>query len=265
MDKATLIGAFFAMFTLIGGMILKHADPMMLISPAALVIIFVGTFACIFIGFPMSEIKKVPTLLKITFKQEKTVSEQELLPKFIEWARIVRKEGIIGLEQEAKEIDVPLLKKGFDMILEGQDSKEVQEMLELDLEATSERHAGYAQIFTQAGAYAPTLGVLGAVMGLISALGNLSDINAVGQNISAAFMATIWGIFSGYVMWAPIAQNLKRKSAREIQVGYFIIKGIVSLQEDASPIVMERKLTPFIPVSEQKETPKGTDGGENNG
>lgn len=265
MDKATLIGAGLAMFTLIGGMILKHADPTMLISPAALVIIFVGTFACIFIGFPMSEIKKVPKLLKIAFTEQKTTTEKELLPLFIEWARIVRKEGIIGLEEASKEIDVPLLKKGFDMILEGQDSKDVEEMLELDLEATSERHAGFSQIFTQAGGYAPTLGVLGAVMGLISALGNLSDINAVGHNISAAFMATIWGIFSGYVMWLPIAQKLKRKSAREIQVGHFIIKGIVCLQEDASPIVMERKLTPFIPVSEQKEALKGTDGGENNG
>lgn len=224
---------------------------MMLISPAALVIIFVGTAACVFIAFPMSELKGFPTLLKITFNEKKMVTEEELLPQFIAWATLVRKEGIIGLESAVKEMDYPFMKKGFEMVLEGQESKVIESMLEEDLASTEERHLGYASIFSQAGGYSPTLGVLGAVMGLIGALGHLDDITALGHSISAAFMATMWGIFLGYVICHPIANKLKRKNNREISLGYFIIKGIISIQEDASPIIMERKLTPLLPSTKR--------------
>lgn len=236
---------------------------MMLISPAALIIIFIGTAATIFIAFPMSELKKFPTLIKIAFTEKSTVTEEELLPKFIEWAKVVRKEGIIGLEPEVKEMNHLFLKKGFEMVLEGQDSKDIQKMLEEDLEATEERHLGFASIFSQAGGYSPTLGVLGAVMGLIGALGHLDDITALGHSISAAFMATMWGIFLGYVLCHPISNKLKRKSKRELQVGYFIIKGIMSIQEDASPIIMERKLTPLLPSSKRNIQADGEAGGTN--
>lgn len=260
-DKASYLGLFLGFFVLIAGMIAKHADPMLLISPAAIIIIFFGTAASLFIAFPMSDMKKFPTLMKIAFTEQKTVSEGELLPKFVEWAKVVRKEGIIGLEQQVKDIDLPFLKKGFEMVLEGQDSKDIQEVLEEDLENTEERHRGYASIFSQAGSYAPTLGVLGAVMGLIGALGNLDDIDALGASIAAAFIATMYGIFTGYVIWNPIANKLKRKTQREMRLGNFIIKGIVSIQEDASPIIVERKLAPLLPSKERDLKPANGEAG----
>jgi chemotaxis protein MotA len=232
-------------------MIAKHADPMLLISPAAIIIIFVGTAASLFIAFPMKDMKKFPTLMKIAFSEQKTITEKELLPQFIEWAKVVRKDGIIGLEQQLNNVEHPFLKKGFEMVLEGQDSKDIEDVLEEDLSSTEERHRGYATIFSQAGSYAPTLGVLGAVMGLIGALGNLDDIDALGASIAAAFIATMYGIFTGYVIWNPIANKLKRRTQEEISLGNFIIKGIVSIQEDASPIIVERKLAPLLPSKER--------------
>lgn len=242
-------------------MIAKGASPTMLLSPAAIIIIFVGTAASLFIAFPMSEMKKFPTLIKIAMTEKKVITEKELLPKFIEWAKVVRKEGIIGLEEQVKNMDLPFLKRGFEMVLEGQDSKDIKEVLEEELEAMEARHLGFATIFSQAGSYAPTLGVLGAVMGLIGALGHLDDIEALGYSIAAAFIATMYGIFTGYVLWNPIANKLKRKSKKEIQLGVFIIKGIVSIQEDASPIVVERKLAPLLPASEREVKDAGGQNG----
>ena len=191
MDITAILGIISAFFALIVGIILKGGNPSILISPAAFVIIIIGTISCLMSAFPKGEIKKIFTLFKIVYKEQKITTEKELLPLFVEWARIVRREGIIGLEKELPNISHPFLKKGFELVLEGQDSKDIEMMLEDDLAATEERHGAYASIFTQAGTYAPTLGVMGAVMGLIGALGELNDMDKLGHSIAAAFVATM--------------------------------------------------------------------------
>ncbi|QST03110.1 flagellar motor stator protein MotA (plasmid) [Pontibacillus sp. ALD_SL1] len=251
MDKTSIFGLIIGFGALIGGLMLKGSDPSVLINPAALVIIMVGTAASLCIAFPGSEIKKFPTLLKIAFTEEKRIPERELLPVFVEWASIIRRDGIKGIEEQMDTIQHPFLKKGVDLIMEGKDSQELKKILEEDLEATEERHHGFASIFTQAGTYAPTLGVLGAVMGLIGALGHLDDIEKLGYSIAAAFVATLYGIFTGYVLWHPMANKLKRKSQTEIGTGYFIIKGLTSLLEDGSPLIVEQKLKPLLPSKER--------------
>lgn len=125
--------------------------------------------------------------------------------------------------------------------------------MEEELDAIEERHQAGAAIFSQAGTYAPTLGVLGAVLGLIAALGDLNDMDALGYAIAAAFVATLFGIFTGYVLWHPFANKLKRKSKQEILVKSLIVEGILSVQAGVPPRAIEDKLMVYVPHSERKK------------
>lgn len=144
------------------------------------------------------------------------------------------------------------MKNGLNLAIDGQNADYIRDVLTEEVDAMSERHASGALIFSQAGTYAPTLGVLGAVVGLIAALKDMNDIDALGIAISAAFVATLLGIFTGYVMWHPFANKLKRKSAVEAQQKMMIIEGILSVLEGEAPRVIEQKLASFLPASKRK-------------
>lgn len=138
------------------------------------------------------------------------------------------------------------------MIIDGYDAEFIEEVLFDEVEAIGKRHRTGALIFTQAGTYAPTLGVLGAVVGLIAALGSLSEIDKIGHSIAAAFIATLLGIFSGYVLWHPLANKLKRLSLQEQELKQLIIEGLLSIYQGVMPSALEKKLTVHIPPSERE-------------
>jgi chemotaxis protein MotA len=252
MDKATITGIILGLIGVVVGMALKGASPMGLLNPAAFLIIFVGTAGSLFIAFPMSEIKKFPTLIKIIFSEQTLPTEKEMIPLFTEWAGIARKEGLLALENKVDEIDDPFLKHGMKMVIDGQPPELVRDMMEEEIGAMEDRHLANASIFTQAGTYAPTLGVLGAVIGLIAALGNMKDIDALGSAIAAAFVATLLGIFSGYVLWHPFANKLKRKSKNEMRIKQITVEGVLAIQEGVSARVIEDKLLTYLPSKERQ-------------
>ncbi|MFC0189757.1 flagellar motor stator protein MotA [Fictibacillus aquaticus] len=257
MDRSTLIGVILGIVAIGVGMVLKGVSPAALLNPAALLIIFAGTAAAILIAFPMSELKKLPTLFKILFTERKLLEINELIATFIDWASIARKEGLLSLEPKADEVDEPFLKQGIKMIVDGQSPEFIRDVLMKDLETMEERHLSNSSMFTQAGTYAPTLGVLGAVVGLVAALGNMQDITALGHAISAAFIATLFGIFTGYVLWHPFANKLKRKSKQEIKLKEIMIEGLLSIQDGTSPKILEEKLLTYLPASERESVKEG--------
>ena len=227
MEKSTIIGLAGGIAAVGVGMALKGADPHSLINPAAFLIIFAGTAAALFNAFPMSKLKKFPALLKILFVGKPIMRKQEVLETFIDIAKLAKKEA------------------------DGINADAIADIVEADIRQMEERHRAGAQIFAQAGMYAPTLGVLGAVIGLIAALGNLSDIDQLGHSIAAAFVATLLGIFTGYVCWHPFANKLKQISAEEAEIKKMILEGAVALQSGASTVIIESRLQAFIPPSER--------------
>lgn len=253
MEKSTIIGIILGLLSVVLGLTLKGSSPMALINPAALLIIFGGTAASIFIGFPLSELKKIPKLFKIVFTDQKLIPKKEITQMFMEWASITRREGLLALETNVEEINDPFLRTGMRMIIDGNDHDFVRDVLMEDIAATEERHKAGALIFSQAGMYAPTLGVLGAVMGLIAALGDLNDIEMLGYSIAAAFVATLLGIFTGYVLWHPIANKLKRLSKREIEIRLMMVEGLLSIQSGVSTIAINQKLSVFLSPTERLE------------
>jgi len=237
---------------LIVGMYLKGAPIVSLINnPAAYVIILVGTCASVFMAFPMSEIAKVPKLFKLIFVEQKLISKKEVIALFMEWASITRREGLLALEARVEEIEDQFLKNGMRMIIDGNDQEFVRDVLLEDISATEERHKGGALIFSQAGMYAPTLGVLGAVIGLIAALGNLAEMELLAHAVAAAFVATLLGIFTGYVLWHPIANKLKRLSKREVELRLMMVEGLLSIQSGVSTTAIQQKLSVFLTPTER--------------
>lgn len=252
MEKSTLIGVFGGIAAVGIGMALKGADPSALINPAAFLIIIAGTIAAIFNAFPMESLKKVPKLFKIIFCGRKIISKQEVLELFVATARAAKHEGVMAIEKRANEVEDPFIKTSLALVADGFSADFIYETLEDEIKQMEERHRAGAQIFSQCGMYAPTLGVLGAVIGLIAALGNLSDIDMLGHSIAAAFVATLLGIFTGYVLWHPFANKLKQLSQEEVDVKKMIMEGALTLQAGASSMAMESKLQAFIPSSERK-------------
>jgi len=253
MEKSSYIGIVLGLVAVGVGMVMKGASLAALLNPAAIMIIFVGTAASVLIAFPMSDLKKLPKLFKILFTEQQLPSKRELINQFMTWASIARREGLLALENTSDEIEDPFLRNGMKMIIDGGEPEFVRDVLNEEIAAIEERHLAGAAIFTQAGTYAPTLGVLGAVVGLVAALGNLSDIDKLGVSIAAAFMATLMGIFSGYVLWHPFANKLKRKSKREIEVKKIMVEGLLSIQAGVSPAAIEQKLLVYVPSEERFE------------
>ncbi|WP_127534277.1 flagellar motor stator protein MotA [Paenibacillus kobensis] len=252
MEKSTGIGIGLGLVAVVFGMYLKGAPIVNLVNnPAAYVIIIVGTAASLFVGFPLAEIKKIPTLFKIIFKRQLLPEREELIRLFMEWATITRREGLLALEAKVDEIEDTFLRNGMRMIIDGNDQDFVRDVLLEDIAATEQRHKTGALIFSQAGMYAPTLGVLGAVIGLIAALADMSDMEKLSHAIAAAFIATLLGIFTGYVLWHPISNKLKRLSRRESDIRLMMVEGLLSIQTGVSTIAINQKLSVYLTPTER--------------
>lgn len=255
MELTTILGIIVALIGLLGGMVFKGVPFSALANNAAIFIILIGTTGAVLNAFPMSDIKKVPRLFGIIFtsKNKSKTNKFETIKLFIEYAQIVRKDGILALEKRVDEIDNPFIKRGMSLLVSGVKSGEIEIVLLDDIASMEKRHTGYAQIFSQAGTYAPTLGVLGAVIGLIAALGNMQDQDRLGHAISAAFMATVYGIFTGYVLWHPFANKLKRKSKEEVSHNEIVVAGVLALANGDPPYLVQDKLLSFLTQKEKEK------------
>lgn len=253
MDLSTVFGLVLAFVALFVGMAMKGVTPDNLLNFAAILIIVFGTVAAVVIAFPMSELKRVPKLFGVLFKEQKLAADSDIIRMFSSWADIARREGLLSLEAKTDEIEDPFLKNGLGLAIDGQNADYIRDVLTEEVEAMEDRHSAGAQIFSQAGTYAPTLGVLGAVVGLIAALKDMNDINALGTAISAAFIATLLGIFTGYVLWHPFANKLKRKSIEEVRQKKMMIEGVLSVLEGEAPRVIEQKLSSYLSVEERRK------------
>nr|WP_312476113.1 flagellar motor stator protein MotA [Neobacillus sp.] len=250
---SSIIGILLALVAVGFGMVLKGASLSALNNPAAYLVIFGGTAASILVAFPFSELKHFPKLIKIALFEPKLPSKAEQISNLVSCAEIAKKEGILALEEISTNTNDPFFKKGLELIIDGYDVGFIEEVLLDEVAAIDMRHKTGALIFTQAGTYAPTLGVLGAVIGLVASLGNITNVDKIGHSISAAFIATLLGIFSGYVLWHPLANKLKRLSKKEQELKLLTIDGLLAIYQGISPSSLEKKLTVYISPNERKK------------
>ncbi|ALC92278.1 flagellar motor protein MotA [Bacillus sp. FJAT-18017] len=248
---SSIIGIIIALVAVGVGMVLKGASLSALNNPAAFLIIFGGTLATLLIAFPFREAKKFPVLLKVALFEPKLPSKSEQISNIIHCAEIAKREGILALEEVSTDTQDPFFKKGLELLIDGYNYDFIEELLHDELEEIDKRHKTGALMFSQIGSYAPSLGVLGAVVGLVASLGNLNDVDKLGHSIAAAFIATLLGIFCGYVLWNPIANKLKRISKQEQELKFVTIQGILGICNGLTPSALEKKLSVYVTPKER--------------
>ncbi len=251
MDIFLVIGIITGLSAVIVGMAVKGANVAVLLNPAAMIIIIIGTIAAVMNSFPKKDFLNIPRVLGVLFGERKHIDQSETINKIVEMAQLARKEGLMALEQSVQGMNDKFLQKGLGMVVDGIQPEYVKDVLSTELESMEERHRAGASIFSTAGGAAPTLGVLGAVIGLIGALGNLEDTEKLGHMIAAAFVATLYGIFIGYVLCHPFASRLKRKSHEEISNMRVILEGVLSIQAGENPKSIETKLISMLEPRER--------------
>jgi len=263
MDITAIIGIIAGIGAILGAMYFKHLPLSVFNNPAAVLVILVGTVACILNAFPGKDLKNLGKLFGILFTSDSKSANAkvEIIRTIDEFATVARKEGILALEGRVDTLENEFMKKALRMVIDGSAPEYIMDALTLEMEEIEERHNINASIFSQAGTYAPTLGVLGAVFGLIAAMNDINDTDAVAYAIAAAFIATILGIFTGYVLWNPFANKLKVKNKHEMVEKRMMIEGIISIQKGESPGLIKDKLTSFLSSSEKTMLPAAPEPG----
>ncbi|GKX67929.1 flagellar motor stator protein MotA [Inconstantimicrobium mannanitabidum] len=246
MDIFLIAGIIAGFAAVLLGMVLKGANIALLFSGEALLIIFGGTIAATANSFPKKEFLNIPKIFGVLFKERTDIDPIAIINKIVEMSQATRKNGILALEGDIQQMENKFMKKGFEMVVDGMDPEYIREVLDTEIESMEERHRVGASVFTTAGSSAPTLGVLGAVVGLIGALGDLKDTDKLGESIAGAFVATLFGIFVGYVFCHPAASRLKRKSAEEIKTMYIIVEGVLAIQEGKNSKAIQMKLAGML-------------------
>ena len=257
MELTSILGMIMGVVAIAGAMYFKHLPPTIFINPAAIFVILVGTVACILNAFPGKDLKSIGKLFGIIFSSDSkgANAKVEIIKTMDEFATIARKEGILALESRVESLDNEFMKKALRMVIDGSAPEYIMDALSLEMEEIEERHNVNAGIFSQAGTYAPTLGVLGAVFGLIAAMEHIDNTEEMSIAIAAAFLATVLGIFTGYVLWNPFANKLKVKNKSEMVEKRMMVEGIISIQKGESPGLIKDKLTSFLSSAEKALLP----------
>ncbi|WGX97838.1 motility protein A [Nocardioides sp. L-11A] len=249
-DIATPVGIGAALGVIMLANILEGGSPASLFLMPPMLLVFGGTLCVAVAGGTLNDAKNAVASAK-TALFGKVASSADVVPVIVSLSDAARREGMLALEGRVGDIDDPFLVKGVTLAVDGTDPEELREILEAELHAKKavDKHA--AKFFTDAGGYAPTIGIVGTVMSLVHVLENLADPGALGHSIAAAFLATLWGVLSANVLWLPIAARLKRLSELESTRMEIVIEGVAAIQAGSNPRIVAQKLQSLLPAQDQ--------------
>ncbi len=244
MDTATLIGLVGGLGAVIGGAVLEGLHIEALIQPTAAIIVLGGTFGAAFVSFPMDTAMKAVKDIKILFSPPEKLDG--IIAVIIDLAIKARKNGIISLEQEGNNTKDRFLRKAIALCVDGVEPNDIRSIMEVDV-STYEEHAKLsAEFYEAAGGYAPTIGIIGAVLGLIHVMSNLADTSKLGAGIAVAFVATIYGLVTANILCLPFATKIKLRIKAEVQRQEMIITGITSILAGTNPRFIEERLKSYL-------------------
>jgi chemotaxis protein MotA len=245
MDILTLIGFVFAILAIVVGSILKGAGLKALVSGAAFMIVVVGTLAAIFIHTPLRVFRHGMRMFVWVIRPP-AMNARALISRFVEWSQLARKQGLLGLEPSIeKELD-PFVKKGLQLVVDGTEPEQIRAIMDVELSVREHADLGGAKVFEGMGIYSPTLGIIGAVLGLMAVMQNLADPSKLGAGIAAAFTATVYGIGLANLLFLPTSAKLKAIVAHQSQVREMMIEGFISIAMGESPRAIESKLLGYL-------------------
>lgn len=245
MDILSLIGLFLGTAAILVGQYLEGGHIGSLMNGPAILIVLGGTFGAVMLQSPFSTFLRGMRMLSWTFIPPK-VHNQDAIDKIVSWSNIARKEGLLGLENVEESETDPFTCKGLRLLVDGSEPDNIRSILDVDIYTKEHHDIQAARIFESMGGYAPTLGIIGAVIGLIQVMGNLSDPSRIGSGIAVAFVATVYGVGSANLIFLPIANKLKNIIHNHAHYREMIVEGMVSIAEGENPRNIETKLLGFL-------------------
>jgi chemotaxis protein MotA len=244
-DKSTLTGIILAVVGILAGLILEGGRLGQILQPTAAMIVIGGTIGAVMVQFPMPTVLRAGKSLSQVFV-EKANGSDKLIKTLVDFAQKARKEGIVSLDADLPGIQEGFLKKSLMLAVDGTEPEELRKMMEIDLDVVAEEEEKIAQVFEAAGGFAPTIGIIGAILGLIQVMQHLENIDEVGKGIAVAFVATIYGVGSANVFFLPAAGKLKIRHRKEQLLREMAVEGVVSILEGINPRMLETKLQGFF-------------------
>jgi chemotaxis protein MotA len=252
LDFATLGGLIVAFGGIIGGLILEGGHIGEIAQYTAAIIVLGGTLGAVMVTTPMHVLSGAVAKLAAIFI-EKQQRPDVIVEEIIGYATKARKGGIVSLEQEADQIEDPFLRKVLNLAVDGTDLQEIRKMMELEISIEEHQAESEAKVFEAAGGYAPTVGIIGAVLGLIQVMKNLANIDEVGHGIAVAFVATIYGVGLANVFFLPAANKLRARAHAAIQIRELILEGIIGIVEGLNPKLIRIKLEAYTRTTKPKK------------
>lgn len=255
MDLATIGGLILAWGSVISLIYIEGGNLQSLWNFGAMVLVVGGTIGATIIGSKLEDILNLPRVVLKSI-QTKQVQTGRTIGLLVELSRTVRKEGLLSLERASESIQDAFFKKAIQIVVDGLDAEQVRNILETDLDLLEERHKRSQKIFATLGGFAPTLGIIGTVLGLVHMLANISSPDTMGPAIAAAFIATLYGVSTANLLYLPIGNKLKRCSEEETLERRIVLEGIISIQAGDNPRILEEKLLSFLPPGLRLEVAK---------
>jgi chemotaxis protein MotA len=251
MDLATLLGLGIAFAGILVGQAIEGGSIVQILQPTAAMIVFGGTLGATMIGFPLTVFKRAMADL-VHLVKEHDANPNSVIDDIVKFTNKARREGIIALEKDAQNVSDDFFRKAIIMAVDGSEPKELRQTMECELQYMDERGEQSAKVLEAAGGFAPTIGIIGAVLGLIEVMQHLDNIQEVGKGIAVAFVATIYGVGCANIFLLPAAAKLKYKHRQVMIIKEMMLEGVLGILEGQNPRLIEGKLAAFLEEKQQK-------------
>jgi chemotaxis protein MotA len=253
-DISSILGVLVGVGAVVGGLILEGGNIADIAQSTGALIVFGGTLGAVLLTTPTSVMLSAIARLKYVFFEPR-YSAQAVIQQVIHLGNTARKNGIVSLEDDIDTIDDPFFRKALGLGVDGTDLEAIRNMMELELEVEAERGRAEAKVFEAAGGYAPTIGIIGAVLGLIQVMKNLQNIEEVGHGIAVAFVATVYGVGSANLLFLPAAGKIRGRLEQSLRMKELVLDGVCSIVQGLHPKIIERKLEAYM--KDSSEAPQG--------
>ncbi|MGE0616371.1 MAG: flagellar motor protein [Bacteriovoracia bacterium] len=245
MDIASLVGSLVGVLAVVGGQVLEGGHVSQILQGTAALIVCGGTLGAALVSYPMQDIKRAISLIPLVY-QNVNMDVRPVIDEIVKIASIARKEGVLAVEGQRESIQNELFKKSIKYVIDGFEPATVKEIIDTEIYLALEEEESAAKVFEGAGGYAPTIGIIGAVLGLIHVMSMLDDPSKIGEGIAVAFVATVYGVGLSNLILIPWGTKLKRKAAQRAQTKEVVKIGVIGIQEGLNPHFLQEKLEVYV-------------------
>ena len=252
MDILSILGIVLSIVAIVGGQHLEGGHLSSIMQFTAFLIVMGGTLGAVMLNYPMPIFMKALSSISMVFGNVH-VDMKGIIAKIVELSNISRKQGLLALEGQMKTIQDPLLSKGVQLVVDGTEPQKIREILEVEVGIFEEEYLLAGKVYEAFGGYAPCVGIIGAVLGLIHVMENLADPSALGGGIAVAFVATVYGVGAANLFFLPMGGKIKMKAKELVMGKLMVIEGLISVAQGENPRMIEEKLSGFLPTSEKQK------------